>query len=71
MNSGAFLLPLKLLLFSLVLKKYGIFIQLSQNKFQKEMSISNLWKIFDEEFETEVKEEDSPQQETQQKKIHL
>ncbi|CAD8192837.1 unnamed protein product [Paramecium octaurelia] len=46
-------------------------IGLEKNKFQKEMSISNLWKIFDEEFETEVKEEDSPQQDTQQKKIHL
>ncbi|CAD8103216.1 unnamed protein product [Paramecium primaurelia] len=43
-------------------------IGLEKNKYQKEMSISNLWKIFDEEFETEVKEEDSQQQDTQQKK---
>lgn len=28
------------------------------------MSIVNIWKIFDEEFETEIKEEDSLQQET-------
>ncbi|CAK63476.1 unnamed protein product (macronuclear) [Paramecium tetraurelia] len=71
MNLGAFYLRLKSVLFSLVLKKYLTLISLQQNKFQKELSISNLWKIFDEEFETEVKEEDSLQQDSQQKKVHL
>lgn len=35
------------------------------------MSISNLWKIFEDEFETEIKEEDSLGEDTIQKRIQI
>lgn len=35
------------------------------------MSIHHLWKIFDNEFETEIKEEDSFHEPSPQKKVHI
>jgi len=35
------------------------------------MSIHNLWKIFENEFETESKEEDSFRETSPQKKVHI
>ncbi|CAD8209350.1 unnamed protein product [Paramecium octaurelia] len=44
---------------------------LEKNKFQKELSMSNLWRQFEDEFDTEIKEEECQFEDTVTKKVHL
>ncbi|CAD8127379.1 unnamed protein product [Paramecium sonneborni] len=44
---------------------------LEKNKFQKELNISNLWKQLDDEYDTEIKEEDCNFYDTVSKKVQI
>ncbi|CAD8114690.1 unnamed protein product [Paramecium primaurelia] len=44
---------------------------LEKNKFQKELSMSNLWKQFEDEFDIEIKQEECQFDDTVIKKVHL